>query len=106
MKNSILKFPLILFGIALFSLQVSCQNNSKKSANSNKKEVAVNTVFPKAKSNTEWQNELTPAQYQVMVKKGTERAFENPYFNNHKKGVYVSAATGEPMFRIILKSCV
>jgi methionine-R-sulfoxide reductase len=33
-----------------------------------------------------------------MVKRGTEPPFKNPYFNNHEKGVYVSAATGEPLF--------
>ena len=98
MKISLLKFPLILFTLALCSTQVSCQNKSKKSTNPNNKEVAVITEFPKAKSNAEWKKELTPEQYQVMVKKATEPSFDNPYFNNHKKGIYVSAATGEPLF--------
>ena len=33
-----------------------------------------------------------------MVKRGTEAPFNNPYFNNHKKGVYVSEASGEVLF--------
>ncbi len=33
-----------------------------------------------------------------MVGKGTERPFKNPYHDNHRKGIYVSAATGKPLF--------
>ena len=33
-----------------------------------------------------------------MVKKGTEPAFNNPYNDNHQRGIYVSAASGEPLF--------
>lgn len=102
MKTSLLKFPLMLFTVILCSTQVSCQNNSKKGkmheTKTSKKEVALNTKFPKARSDAEWKKELTPMQYRVMVKKETEPAFDNPYFNNHKKGIYVSAATGEPLF--------
>jgi methionine-R-sulfoxide reductase len=102
MTVSILKFPLALFTIVLCCTQVSCQNNSKKSdsgkSGTNGKEVVRTANFPKAKSKAEWKKELTPIQYEVMVMKGTEPAFDNPYFNNHKKGIYVSAATGEPLF--------
>ncbi len=54
--------------------------------------------FPKGKTQAEWKNLLTPTQYEIMVKRGTEAPFNNPYFNNHEKGIYVSAATGEPLF--------
>jgi methionine-R-sulfoxide reductase len=33
-----------------------------------------------------------------MVESGTETPFQNAYYNNHEKGVYVSAATGEVLF--------
>lgn len=33
-----------------------------------------------------------------MVKKGTEHAFSNPYNDNHQRGIYVRAASGEPLF--------
>lgn len=33
-----------------------------------------------------------------MVEKGTEPPFHNAYYNNHEKGIYVSAATGEVLF--------
>ncbi len=54
--------------------------------------------FSKGKTDAEWQKVLTPTQFEIMVKRGTEPPFKNPYFNNHEKGVYVSAATGEPLF--------
>ncbi len=54
--------------------------------------------FPIMKTDAEWKKILTPIAFDVMVKKGTEYPFRNPYFDNHEKGIYVSAATGEPLF--------
>jgi len=41
---------------------------------------------------------LTPLQYEVTQKNGTERAFQNDYWNNKKKGIYVDIVSGEPLF--------
>lgn len=41
---------------------------------------------------------LSPIAFDVMVNKATEPPFKNPYFDNHQKGIYVSAATGAPLF--------
>lgn len=46
----------------------------------------------------EWKKKLNANAYQIMVDKGTEQPYQNQYWNNHDKGVYVSAATGEPLF--------
>lgn len=54
--------------------------------------------FPIEKSESQWREILGPQAFEVMVKEGTEPAFKNAYYNNHKKGIYVSAATGEPLF--------
>ena len=54
--------------------------------------------FTKGKTEAEWQKTLTPQQFNIMVKRGTETPFQNPFYNNHEKGIYVSAATGEPLF--------
>ena len=41
---------------------------------------------------------LTPEQYSVTQKEGTEMAFHNEYWDNHKDGIYVDVVSGEPLF--------
>lgn len=41
---------------------------------------------------------LTPLQYQVTQKQGTEPAFHNEYWDNHREGIYVDSVSGEPLF--------
>ncbi len=42
--------------------------------------------------------ELTPLQYEVARRNGTEPAFQNEYWNNHESGIYVDIVSGEPVF--------
>ena len=41
---------------------------------------------------------LTSLQYEVTQRKGTERAFQNEYWDNHKEGIYLDIVSGEPLF--------
>jgi len=41
---------------------------------------------------------LTPLQYQVTQDEGTERPFENAYWNEKHAGIYVDVVSGEPLF--------
>ena len=41
---------------------------------------------------------LTPLQYKVTQKDGTERAFNNEYWDNKREGIYVDIVSGEPLF--------
>jgi peptide methionine sulfoxide reductase msrA/msrB len=41
---------------------------------------------------------LTPLQYEVTQKEGTERPFHNEYWDNHREGIYVDIVSGEPLF--------
>ena len=41
---------------------------------------------------------LTPLQYKVTQREGTERPFNNEYWNNKKAGIYVDIVSGEPLF--------
>ncbi|HEY8927689.1 MAG TPA: peptide-methionine (R)-S-oxide reductase MsrB [Mucilaginibacter sp.] len=87
MKKSIL--ALILLGVlTTFGCQLSSGQQLKK----------YDPKRKMSKTPAEWKKILTPNQYHIMVESGTEYPYQNAYHNNHEKGVYVSAATGEVLF--------
>ncbi len=50
------------------------------------------------KSKEELEASLTKIQYEVTQHNATERPFQNEYFNEFRKGIYVDVTTGEPLF--------
>ncbi len=46
----------------------------------------------------ELQETLTSLQYHVTQEDGTERPFQNEYWDNKKSGIYVDVVSGEPLF--------
>jgi peptide-methionine (R)-S-oxide reductase len=52
-----------------------------------------------SKTDEEWKAQLTPMQYQVTRKAGTERAFTGETWNEHRKGIYRCVACGTDLFR-------
>jgi peptide methionine sulfoxide reductase msrA/msrB len=46
----------------------------------------------------ELRKKLTPLQYQVTQKCGTEKPFNNEFWNNKREGIYVDVVSGEPLF--------
>lgn len=52
----------------------------------------------KKPSEAEIKARLTEKQFEVTQREGTERAFENEYWNNKEAGIYVDIVSGEPLF--------
>lgn len=51
------------------------------------------------KTDAEWRKELSPDEYAVTRKKGTEPAFTGRYWNNHEAGMYRCVCCGTALFR-------
>ena len=52
----------------------------------------------KKPSEEELSKRLTPIQFEVTQRDGTERSFQNDYWDNKREGVYVDVVSGEPLF--------
>ena len=57
----------------------------------------------KYNKNPEAVSRLSPEQYRVTQRDGTERPFENAYWDNKEPGIYVDIVSGEPLFASINK---
>ncbi len=76
----------------------SC-GQSKNNTSGNSSSIEENKgKFPIEKSDSQWREVLSPQAFEILVKEGTEPAFKNAYYNNHKKGTYVSLTTGDVLF--------
>lgn len=58
----------------------------------------VASKAPVTKSDAEWRAELTPEQFRVTRKHGTERAFTSPLNNEKRDGMFTCVCCGEPLF--------
>lgn len=57
-----------------------------------------NTRKKVQKTDEEWKQDLTPEQYRVARKHGTERAFSGEYWDTKDEGTYLCVACGAPLF--------
>ena len=51
-----------------------------------------------SKTDAEWRAQLTPEQFEICRRKGTERAFTGAYHDCHEPGIYRCACCGNPLF--------
>ncbi|NIM89785.1 MAG: bifunctional methionine sulfoxide reductase B/A protein [Candidatus Aminicenantes bacterium] len=96
MKRTII-LVITIFGvlIAYLSLKPAFKQESKyeKFARGDK------TMIKKVeKTDKEWKKTLTPEQYRIMRKRGTEIAFSGKYNDHYEKGIYECAGCGTPLF--------
>lgn len=86
------KLNLIIIPFLLLAFNASSKNYTSTKSPANAQ------AYPNAKPDSYWKKVLFPEAYEILVNRGTETPYKNPYWNNHQKGVYVSAATGKPLF--------
>jgi peptide methionine sulfoxide reductase msrA/msrB len=82
---------IIFLGYFMFSSHMESGRSEMK----NTAQVESGYVKP---SKEELKKRLTPIQYKVTQENGTERAFDNAYWNNEREGIYVDVVSGEPLF--------
>ena len=73
-----------------YLIKIWGENTGKKPAKSTKRY--------KKPGNEEIKKKLSSEQYYVTQENGTEKPFQNEYWNNKKEGIYVDVVTGEPLF--------
>jgi peptide-methionine (R)-S-oxide reductase len=60
-------------------------------------------TFPVNYSEAEWRKRLTPAQFHILREQGTEPPGTSPLDKEHRKGLFVCAADGNPLFSSMTK---
>jgi methionine-R-sulfoxide reductase len=75
------------------AVTIATNNAAANSTNTSEK-----TTETKSMSDTDLRKKLTPEQYYVTRENGTEPAFHNAYWDNHKPGIYVDLISGEALF--------
>jgi len=63
----------------------------------------MNEMTYKKPDDATLRKQLTPLQYEVTQKNGTERPFQNEYWDNHREGIYVDIVSREPLFSSLAK---
>lgn len=88
-KRKTMRLPIILM-LSLACMNVACQTKTNSKAENHK--------YPIQKTEAEWKQMLSKEQFYILRQQGTEYAFTGEYWDNKQKGIYYSAATGQPLF--------
>jgi peptide methionine sulfoxide reductase msrA/msrB len=88
----------ILLGVMSFLLLVLVSAPAYSGSDQQEgKSIVMGKTFMKP-SQEELKKKLTPMQYKVTQKDGTEPPFQNEYNDNKRPGIYVDIVSGEPLF--------
>ena len=96
MKHLILLLTISLFSLTAFTQNTKTKAETKTETQKVQKYNPETCAFPK--DDDALKKLLSPEQYAVTKKNGTERPFENTYWNNHHAGIYVDVISKEPLF--------
>ena len=89
---------IVLYLLALLVFTASCQSQNSETGIEQKTGAANSTKEKVVKSEKEWKNILSPQQFLICRKKGTENAFTGEYWNHTEKGAYHCVACNHPLF--------
>ena len=95
-KRPIYIIMILVFLSGYFSLKTLSKQESSSTKRSNNGE--KNMIKKVEKTNKEWKEVLTPEQYYVMRKSGTEKPFSGKYNDHYEKGIYYCAGCNTPLF--------
>jgi peptide-methionine (R)-S-oxide reductase len=82
---------------AMLAFVLSCSRTTGPQALPGPGQGATMT-YKVVKSDAEWRQQLSPAQYHILREKGTERAFTGAYHASHDRAIYVCAGCGQVLF--------
>ena len=91
----------VVYGLAYSTDTESATSSGEKNISStvsNKSSYSKGEEIYMKPSMEELKKNLTPLQYKVTQKDGTEPAFNNEYWDNKEPGIYVDIVSGEPLF--------
>ncbi len=93
-RGLLLSLPVFAAGAVLVARSRGSKGESMPASTAAPPERADRIV----KTDAEWKKILTPEQYSITRKGGTERAFAGPYWDNHAKGIYDCVCCDLPLF--------
>ena len=88
-----MKIVVLLIGFLLFTLHAA---EDVQPAGTSPSMEDVRKSLPKTEE--EWKKKLTPMEYKILRKEGTERAFTGDLLKEKREGVYTCAGCGTPVF--------
>ena len=89
-----MKLPFLLILLILGTATSSCQEQTGGVTEKKQQPMESNVT----KSEAEWKKELTPEQFEILRKKGTERPFTGKFNEHSEKGWYTCAGCGQELF--------
>ena len=92
------RFRLSSLAVAATVLGGCFRGESQVSTNPPASPASTNVVMEKFEKPADLKKKLTPMQFEVTQNAGTEPAFRNEFWDNHKPGLYVDIVSGKPLF--------